>query len=170
MLHVVNDSGLSLEQSAIHNASLQVCVLRGILGLDQSNTDLLANICLLGIRAAVEHAQSLLDCTSGIGVDVDVLLTDDLAGDLLNSIVQSDLVGGVSSDDSLDSLQGVLSSLIHVLALLDLDAHLGQRISDVLALDAIAAASQNGQCQNAGEGDGQKLLCHFHDFCLHNYE
>ena len=43
MLHVVNDSGLSLEQSAIHNASLQVCVLRGILGLDQSNTDLLAN-------------------------------------------------------------------------------------------------------------------------------
>ena len=81
--------------------------------------------------------------------------------DLLNSIVQSDLVGGVSSDDSLDSLQGVLSSLIHVLALLDLDAHLGQRISDVLALDAIAAASQNGQCQNAGEGDSQKLLCHF---------
>ena len=75
-----NDSGLSLEQSAIHNASLQVCVLRGILGLDQSNTDLLANICLLGIRAAVEHAQSLLDCTSGIGVAVDVLLTDDLAG------------------------------------------------------------------------------------------
>ena len=47
MIHVVNGSGLSLEQSAIHNASLQVCVLRGILGLDQSNTDLLANICLL---------------------------------------------------------------------------------------------------------------------------
>ena len=22
----------------------------------------------------------------------------------------------------------------------------------------------------AGEGDSQKLLCHFHDFCLHNYE
>lgn len=44
MIHVVNDSGLSLEQSAIHNASLQVCVLRGILGLDQSNTDLLANV------------------------------------------------------------------------------------------------------------------------------
>lgn len=92
---------------------------------------------------------------------VDVLLTDDLAGDLLNSIVQSDLVGGVSSDDSLDSLQGVLSSLIHVLALLDLDAHLGQRVSDVLALDALAAASQNGQCQNAGEGDGPETSLPF---------
>lgn len=75
MIHVVNDSGLSLEQSAIHNASLQVCVLRGILGLDQSNADLLANVCLLGIRAGGEHAQSLLDCISGIGVAVDVLLT-----------------------------------------------------------------------------------------------
>ena len=105
MIHVVNGSGLSLEQSAIHNASLQVCVLRGILGLDQSNTDLLANICLLGTLAGGEHTQSLLDCISGIGVAVDVLLTDDLAGDLLNSIVQSDLVGGVSSDDSLDSFR-----------------------------------------------------------------
>ena len=88
MIHVVNGSGLSLEQSAIHNASLQVCVLRGILGLDQSNTDLLANICLLGTLAGGEHTQSLLDCISGIGVAVDVLLTDDLAGDLLNSIVR----------------------------------------------------------------------------------
>ena len=74
MSHVVNGSGLSLEQSAIHNASLQVCVLRGILGLDQSNTDLLANICLLGTLAGGEHTQSLLDCISGIGFAVDVLL------------------------------------------------------------------------------------------------
>ena len=94
----------------------------------------------------------------------------------INSIVQSDLIVfvsigvGLRIDDSLDSSQGALRSLIHVLALLDLDAHLGQSVSNVLALDAIAAASQNGQCQNAGEGDSQKLLCHFHDFCLHNYE
>ena len=111
-------------------------------------------------------------------VDHDLVYLDDLAIPKLNSIVQSDLAGisiRLSSvigcvDNSLDSLQGVLSSLIHVLVLLDLDIHLVQSVNDVLALDASAAAGQNGQCQNAGEGDGQKLLCHFHDFCLHNYE
>ncbi len=59
---------------------------------------------------------------------------------LLNSIIQSDLVSlgvGLRIDDSLDSLQGLLSSGIHAIILLDLDAHLVQRISDVLALDAI---------------------------------
>ena len=156
--------------------SLQACVLLGILDLDQRNTDLLLLVCRLGSSAGSHHAQSLLNLVVGVS-SLEAVSLNDLAISL-NSIAQFNLAGisillisvSLYVDDSLDSLQGLLSSLIHVLALLDLDAHLGQRVSDVLALDAVGAAGQNGQCQNAGEGDGQKLLCHFHDFCLHNYE
>ena len=163
-------SNFSSDQTLHHNASLQVCVLLGILGLDQSNTDQLVLVC-----AASLNAQSRLDLASGVSTSHDAASRNELASSP-NSIVQSDLllfvsIGvGLRIDDSLDSRQGVLSSLIHVLVLLGIDAHLGQSFRDVLALDAVGAASQNRQCQNAGEGDGQKLLCHFHDFCLHNYE
>ena len=165
------DNIISRDQTVPHKGSLQACVLLGILDIDQSNLDLLGSVCRLGRSAGSHHSQSLPDYT--VGVVDDVVCLDDLAITNLNSIVQSDLVSpgvGLRIDESLDSLQGLLSSLIHAIILLDLDAYLGQRVSDVLALDAIAAASQNGQCQNAGEGDSQKLLCHFHDFCLHNYE
>ena len=82
---------ISRDQIALHKVSLQACVLRGILGLDQSNLDLLVLVCRLGRSAGSHHAQSLLDLVVGVSTLEDVLL-DDLAIKEDNSIIQSDLV------------------------------------------------------------------------------
>ena len=129
------DNIINSDQTVLHKGCLQACVLRGILGLDQRNLDILVTICLLGrgnvIVSFVAHAQSPTDCI--VVVDHDLVYLDDLAIPKLNSIVQSDLAGisiRLSSvigcvDNSLDSLQGVLSSLIHVLVLPDFMILLG---------------------------------------------
>lgn len=42
------DNIINRDQTVLHKGCLQACVLRGILGLDQSNLDILGNIFLLG--------------------------------------------------------------------------------------------------------------------------
>ena len=112
----------------------------------------------------------------------------DIVLGLLNDVVEVALIGDTSQRNSFQLVCGdggasglavlfpdlvglaVQAALVVVLDGLSIALSMVvQCLLQCLCLSSIAqsAASQHGHSHNTSEDDGQKFLCHFHDFCLH---
>ena len=133
-------------------------VLGGALGGDLS----------VQIVCCGDPATKLLVVVGTCNDDVEVVLGADLLVGQLSDSSRSLLVLDLGLVELLGSaVQVVVVAVLDGLGILNLLVI--QSICQCLADSTVgqSAASQHGQCHNTGQDDGQKFLCHFHDFCLH---
>ena len=125
------------------------------------NSPVLSVRIIRGLRSADNNVSVILRANLDVG-----------QGSLVGCSGQLSLTSSSISTQRFKSLLCLAVQIVVIVVdnlLLRLSAGAVQSLLQSISSSAVAqsATSQHGHCHNAGQDEGQKFLCHFHDFCLH---